>query len=58
VDVFGHHHVSDDEEPISLPDFLERGEEHVARAHGAQQRKTPITTEGEEMEISAAVTSF
>ncbi len=58
VDVFGHHHVTDELESVSCSDLTENLNKGVASAHCSQERETPVATEGDEVQVAEAVDAF
>jgi hypothetical protein len=52
MNVFGHHHVTTDDEVVPLSHDLKRTLKKATRRRGAEIREPPITTEGEEMKAS------
>jgi hypothetical protein len=55
VDVFGHHDVTDEFEPVPGSDLTENSDESVAGADGTEERKAPVATERDEVQVAEAV---
>jgi hypothetical protein len=52
-----HDHVTHHHESIALARLLQDGKKHVTAAGRAQQRRTLITTAGNEVQVARAVVS-
>jgi hypothetical protein len=57
MNMFRHHHVSQQREIIALSNFTEGFEEEIPRAFGAQQRRATITTASNEMQLAQSITA-
>jgi hypothetical protein len=53
--MFGHNHISEDDEIVAEADFLESFQKQVAVARAAEQRTPLITTTGDEMQVVVTV---
>jgi len=58
VDVFGHDHVADKLEPVLRFDLTENLNKRVASAHRPEERKTPVATERDEVEVALSVSAL
>ena len=58
VNVLGHDHVTDDDELVALAHPLQHGQKHAATARRGEKRLSPITTAGDEMQVSSTVVAF
>jgi len=56
--VFGHDHVPDQSKCVLQANLIQNSHEAISRAHGSQIRMSPVTAEGDKMEIAASVKSF
>ncbi len=55
VDVFGHHHVTDELESVSCSDLTENLNKGVASAHRAEEWKPPVAAERDEVQVAETV---
>jgi hypothetical protein len=53
--MFGHNHISEDDEIVAQADFFESFQKQVAMARAAEQRPPLITTAGDEMQVIVTV---
>jgi hypothetical protein len=53
--VFGHSHISEDDEIVAEADFLESFQKQVAMVRAAEKRTPLITTAGDEMKFVVTV---
>jgi len=58
VNMFGHDHVTGDDELVAPAHLLEHGEKQIAAARGGKQELPPITTAGDEMKVPGAVVAL
>src|SRR5580704_11696006 len=56
--VFGHRHVPNYCNFVLLPNLSQRPHKHVSGSHRPEQRKPPVTTARDEMQIAFSVVSF
>jgi hypothetical protein len=58
VDVFGHHHVADDDKTVSLPRPFQDIEKQIAALGCTQHGQPMVATTGNKMQVFCAVISF
>ena len=58
VNVFGHDHITGDDELISTAHPFQFGQEQIAVVRRAENGLSPITTAGDEVQVSGAVVAF
>src|ERR1700687_275295 len=56
--VIWHDHIAHQQKLVSLANHSQRAREQVSRANCSQQRQPAVTTEGDKMQIAAAVITF
>jgi len=56
--MFRHHDIPDDAKPVLASNFIQDFYKLVPRSSGSKQRSSPITTEGNEMQIALSVMTF
>jgi len=55
VNVSRHDHVTDERKTVAVPNLAKNLNESIPGANRTQERYTPVTTEGDEMKVAAAV---
>jgi len=55
--MFGHHDITDQREIVALSNFTENLEKEIPSTLGAQQRHAAITTTGNKMQLTEAITA-
>jgi hypothetical protein len=55
MNVFGHDHVSGNDELIAAANLLQHGQKQIAMRWSAEQWTAVITTAGDEMKVSGTV---
>ena len=57
MNVFRHHHISDQREIIALANFTQNLQEEMPRSFGAQQRHATITTASNKVQLAQSITA-
>ncbi len=58
MNMLGHHHVADQQEPVARPDLVENLQERISFPGSAQQCTALIATTGDEVQMALPVTPF
>ena len=58
MNVFRHDYVADQAESVSNAHFAKDSNEAIAGGRGSEQRATPYTTEGDEVQVALSVTAL
>jgi len=58
MDVFRHHDIGDNHEPVTLARLFQNREEAVAAARRAQKRQSPVARAGDKVQMMGAVTAM
>ena len=56
--MIGHYHISKKEEIIFLSDPAKFVHEKISRVGRPEKRQSPVATEGEKVELTAAIVTF
>src|SRR6266849_6801791 len=56
--VIGHNHITHQQKLVPFANRSQRAHKHVSRANRSQQRQPTVTTEGDKVQIAAAVIAF
>jgi hypothetical protein len=57
MNVFRHHHISDQREIIALANFTQNLQEEMPRSFGSQQRHATITTASNKVQLAQSITA-
>jgi hypothetical protein len=55
VNVFRHHDIPDDHEPMALASLFQNRKEGIAAAHAAQKRQSPVARASDKVQVMSAV---